>query len=254
MHKVITIKKGRIFFIGDLHGCYKKLIKEMKRVSFNPNDGDIIVSVGDLTDRGPDNEHCLNLLTQEWFVSIRGNHEQMMLEALTEGVESYAYKFWYSNGGDWYSKLPEMSKRMMNSIIFTKVNTLPILMTVQKGEKRIGVAHGGIHSLMWDDVVEQVNKKDVIEYSMWSRDQASAAQFLLKNKDTDRIPLDLIGKVHGVDAVVFGHTQMNKGPLVSRNMFWIDTGAVYGGKLCMLEFDDIIARAEKDKPIEQWAI
>lgn len=254
MHKLIKSQSGRVFFIGDLHGCYKKLIKQMKRVDFNPNNGDIIISVGDLTDRGPDNELCLNLLNQEWFFSIKGNHEEMMINALTEGEKSKAYKFWHSCGGDWYSKLPVMSKRMVKNVVFEKVYSLPKILTIKKGGKRIGVAHGGIHSLMWEEVVKNIEDPSVSEYTQWSRDQANAAKFLLKNKSTDRIPSGLLGRVSDVDAVVFGHTPMKKGPILSRNMFWIDTGAVYGSKICMLEFDEIIKLAEEDKPIEQWAI
>ncbi|MBL2109540.1 serine/threonine protein phosphatase, partial [Klebsiella pneumoniae] len=40
-----------IWVVGDLHGCHTLLMNELERVSFDPL-CDLLISVGDLIDRG----------------------------------------------------------------------------------------------------------------------------------------------------------------------------------------------------------
>lgn len=75
----ITRNTGRTFVIGDLHGELDKLYEAMEHVDFN-YDEDLIISVGDLVDRGPNSLECFNLVYKSWFKSVRGNHEQFFLE------------------------------------------------------------------------------------------------------------------------------------------------------------------------------
>jgi serine/threonine protein phosphatase 1 len=55
-----------IFVVGDLHGCYTLLMNELEKVSFDPA-RDLLISVGDLVDRGAENVECLDLITMPWF-------------------------------------------------------------------------------------------------------------------------------------------------------------------------------------------
>ncbi|MEN4503480.1 metallophosphoesterase, partial [Enterobacter hormaechei subsp. xiangfangensis] len=72
-----------IFVVGDLHGCYTLLMNELEKVSFDPAH-DLLISVGDLVDRGAENVECMELITMPWFRAVRGNHEQMMIDGLSE--------------------------------------------------------------------------------------------------------------------------------------------------------------------------
>ena len=54
---------------------------ELKQRHFNP-DTDLLIPVGDIIDRGPDSLKCLQLMQENWFYAVRGNHEQMALDAL----------------------------------------------------------------------------------------------------------------------------------------------------------------------------
>lgn len=232
--------KGRIFFVGDIHGCYEQLIMKMESVDFDEYNGDIIVAVGDLIDRGPDSAKCLNLIEKEWFHTVKGNHEDMMANAISEGVNSYLGDLWLSNGGKWYNELTDKEKNALGEFVENKVKTLPILIEATKGNKTIGVAHGGIYSLMWDEIVSNIDNISAEEYILWCRDQANSAQ-AFHRKSYDKVDSRLIGTVKGVDAVVFGHTPMKQGALKIGNMLWLDTGAVYGNDLGFIEFDDIIS-------------
>ena len=70
-----------VWVVGDLHGCYTNLMSRLDAVGFDPAQ-DLLISVGDLIDRGSENVECLDLINQPWFRAVRGNHEQMMLDAI----------------------------------------------------------------------------------------------------------------------------------------------------------------------------
>lgn len=53
-------KHGRDLFVGDIHGNFSLLIHALKHLHFDKYK-DRLFSVGDLTDRGEDSLHCLNL-------------------------------------------------------------------------------------------------------------------------------------------------------------------------------------------------
>ena len=94
--------QGRLFVVGDLHGCYTLLMNKLDELKFNFQH-DLLVSVGDLVDRGQENLECLNLINEPWFKAIRGNHEQMCIEATidTEMKDMHSY-----HGGAWLYELP----------------------------------------------------------------------------------------------------------------------------------------------------
>ena len=89
-----------IWLMGDLHGCFALLMNRLRQLRFDPW-ADLLISVGDLIDRGPQSADCLGLLRCRWFRAVRGNHEQMALEAL----ESGDMRLWQMNGGDWFFRL-----------------------------------------------------------------------------------------------------------------------------------------------------
>ncbi len=71
-----------VWVVGDLHGCYTLLINELDKIKFDPA-SDLLISVGDMVDRGAENVECLDLINQPWFRAVRGNHEQMMIDGLS---------------------------------------------------------------------------------------------------------------------------------------------------------------------------
>jgi serine/threonine protein phosphatase 1 len=77
----------RVLAIGDIHGCLNSFKTLLELVA--PTALDTVVTLGDYVDRGPDSAGVLTLLGRMAdhpgrfgrLVCIRGNHEQMMLEA-----------------------------------------------------------------------------------------------------------------------------------------------------------------------------
>ncbi|MBW3539259.1 MAG: serine/threonine protein phosphatase [Planctomycetes bacterium] len=73
----------RCLAIGDVHGCLTALRTLARAVDFQA--GDRLVFLGDYVDRGPDSraviDWILDLSNRVETITLRGNHEVMMLEA-----------------------------------------------------------------------------------------------------------------------------------------------------------------------------
>ena len=72
----------RIISIGDIHGCYNKLINLLNQVK--PTNKDLLIFHGDYTDRGENNVECmrfvLKMVNYKNIIFLLGNHELMLLE------------------------------------------------------------------------------------------------------------------------------------------------------------------------------
>ena len=89
----------RVLAIGDIHGCLGPLNALLDVVK--PTRDDLLVTLGDYVDRGPDSrgvlDRLIELRAQLNLVCIRGNHEQMMVDAV-RGTRS-DLKMWLGVGG-----------------------------------------------------------------------------------------------------------------------------------------------------------
>lgn len=92
-------KSGRLFALGDIHGCSHAL-KSLLR-AMNPGPADTVVVLGDMVDRGPDSagvvEQLLRLRETTNLVHLLGNHEEMLLQVAEGGLSLNA---WTHHGGD----------------------------------------------------------------------------------------------------------------------------------------------------------
>lgn len=97
---------GRTFACADIHGCYEPYRKMM---DFLQSD-DTLYFVGDAMDRGLDGVKIFNeLINDSRVVYIRGNHEDMMEDAIPYCVHdineyeymggNHGYDLWFQNGG-----------------------------------------------------------------------------------------------------------------------------------------------------------
>jgi serine/threonine protein phosphatase 1 len=73
----------RIIAIGDIHGCSAALDALLSAIG--PGSTDVIVTLGDYINRGPDSrgvlDRLIKLSDQCRLIPLLGNHEQMLLEA-----------------------------------------------------------------------------------------------------------------------------------------------------------------------------
>ena len=79
----------RTLVIGDIHGCSKALRTLLDAVQ--PGSDDVLVTLGDYVDRGPDSKGVLNMLIalekRTQLKPILGNHEILFLDALNGRVD-----------------------------------------------------------------------------------------------------------------------------------------------------------------------
>lgn len=127
---------GRDFVVGDMHGCRAEFADLLRQVDFDEV-RDRVFSVGDLVDRGPDSFGCLDLLYEQWFHAVIGNHEQMMLDAYTGRSDG---DLWRYNGGGWAVGLSADQRGAMSDLC-ALVDALPIVIVVGEGAARFNVVH-----------------------------------------------------------------------------------------------------------------
>src|SRR4051794_24309460 len=73
----------RTLAIGDIHGCLRAF--DLLLAEVEPQRGDLVITLGDHVDRGPDSNGVLDRLVELRsrcrLLSLTGNHELMMLAA-----------------------------------------------------------------------------------------------------------------------------------------------------------------------------
>jgi len=72
----------RNLIIGDIHGMYDRMLSALSAAGFRPEE-DILYSVGDFCDRGPDPVKVLDyLMALPRFYPVAGNHDMWLYEYL----------------------------------------------------------------------------------------------------------------------------------------------------------------------------
>lgn len=213
IYKQIDGSKHRnIFIVGDLHGCYNRLMTQLDKLKFD-SEQDLLVSVGDLIDRGPQSLECLELIMEKWFVCVRGNHEQMAIDALTGKSDGL---LWFHNGGDWFNRL-DYDQEILAKALIAKAESLPYVIELATNGKTIVIAHAD-----YPDNTYGFEKPIDLHETIWSRDRFNA------------FGEDMGDKIKGADAFYFGHTPIKRkwSPF---NLNYIDTGAVFGNLLTIVQ-------------------
>jgi serine/threonine protein phosphatase 1 len=89
----------RTLALGDVHGCFTALEALMDAVAIEPEDR--LIALGDYIDRGPNSFAVVEWLVRRkqtgGVVSLRGNHEQMLLRAREDRRH---FESWLSYGGN----------------------------------------------------------------------------------------------------------------------------------------------------------
>ncbi|MDU5781865.1 MAG: metallophosphoesterase [Pantoea sp.] len=200
-----------IWIVGDLHGCRRQLDALLLEKAFDKRN-DLLISVGDLIDRGPDSPGCLELLDAPWFRCVRGNHEEMALHAL----QCHDSLSWIMNGGDWFYKL-RGARLIAARHALRKLESLPLILHLQLADRIVVVAHADYPAecYAWEQPLDW-------EKVVWNRERIA------------RLQAGDAGQIAGADAFYFGHTPLQH-PLESGNLHYIDTGAVFGNPLTLMQ-------------------
>lgn len=216
MQKFTINENGRDFVVGDIHGMFDKLTERLHAIKFDPT-SDRLFAVGDLVDHGPMSSMALPFIAQPWFHSVRGNHEQMAIEAFESGDPAHHIV----NGGAWFALTPRVDQEKFVEAFAS----LPILIQVETKSGSVGIVHAEYPMGTWTDrrghsYTPQFTKI-FRDNCIWSRDRYT---------DHDE------SIVAGIDRIYVGHTPIrDTGIKVLGNHHYIDTGAVFGGPLTIIE-------------------
>ena len=212
---VSGIAGGRLFAIGDIHGCVDELATMLSAIA--PGRGDTVVFVGDYVDRGPAARDVIELLLEHRrgaadYVFLKGNHEDMMLSFL--GLRGHYGESFLFNGGvptlESYG-VPE-GEPALERIPAEHLDFFKSLTTSYLRPPYLFV-HAGISPL-------RQLEEQTVEDMLWIRQE-------------------FIFNPHQLGStVVFGHTPMRAVMVDLPFKLGIDTGLVYGGKLSCVEFKE----------------
>jgi len=214
-HKVCSAGNGRLFAIGDIHGCVDELAAMLSAIA--PVRGDTVVFVGDYVDRGPAARDVIELLFEYRrgdgeYVFLKGNHEDMMLSFL--GLPGHYGESFLFNGGASTLESYGVAEGApaLEQIPAQHVDFLKSLATSYLHPPYLFV-HAGIAPL-------RQLEEQTVEDMLWIRQE-------------------FIFNPHHLGAtVVFGHTPMRAVMVDLPYKLGIDTGLVYGGKLSCIEFNE----------------
>lgn len=198
-------KYRHIYVVGDTHGQYKKLMEQLEDIEFD-REHDLLVSVGDLIDRGPESAKMLTLLDEPWFECVRGNHEDLASSAIGE-LEECAVGLWLRNGGVWILDIPPGAERdaVIDKLMLT--TELPFIIEIQCTEQKVVVVHGTYP----DDVYRYGKSVDTFACT-WDRDR-----YLEYQRGGGRATI-------GADLFIHGHNHTKEVEFY-HNHIYIATGA-----------------------------
>jgi len=87
----LDLDDDRHLIVGDIHGRYEIFQRLLEKANYDPTK-DVVYTVGDMIDRGPDSYKVLDFFQGGRRYAIKGNHELMALD-------NDWWDTWVANGG-----------------------------------------------------------------------------------------------------------------------------------------------------------
>ena len=224
-------RAGRDFVVGDVHGHFDTLEGLLATVEFEKN-RDRLFALGDLVDRGPRSTDALDWIESGRItLSLRGNHEQMLLErmeAAEENPDAYGLRM-----HPWFVDHVERATWPRWQAM---IEAMPIAATIRTRTGRVGLVHASPTTRHWDAMLARLADGDP-DTTWLALNSTARARNDARQAEHEKIPVH--GPIDGVRAVLTGHTIIRYGG-VSRtdNVCHIDTGAGFpNGRLTLARID-----------------
>lgn len=207
---------GRLFIVGDVHGCVEDLKKLLNQEAFKPGT-DSVVFVGDLVNKGPESGEVIRFARQCRAFGVRGNHDDELLEAwhrvgrFAKGLEKYRHDALYqvtSKDIEWLQELP---------------------LTISLPWLKLIIVHAGI-------LPERPLESQDFKHLLWLRDLRPTDSGFVGLEASEEGSQPWAQVWNGPEHIVFGHDAKRK---LQQEKFatGLDTGCCYGFKLSMLVLD-----------------
>jgi serine/threonine protein phosphatase 1 len=196
------VSDPKFIAIGDIHGCLKSMEALLEKLK--PYYDRKFIFIGDYIDRGPSSRQVVDYLIdfnqRVDCVFLRGNHEQMLLDAYNHGDN----ELWMMNGGRATMKSYGLSAR--SSALPEEHEDFYINTQLYYNTENYFFVHAGISPAK--TIAESLKDEEGIHGFLWERSHLNAFETPWEK------------------TVVFGHTP-HPNPLVKEHMIGIDTGCVY---------------------------
>ena len=211
--------KMSTYVIGDMHGAHKALEQCLDRCDFDPAE-DVLITLGDICDGWPFVKECVEMLeVVPNLVGVLGNHDQWAIEWAKTGEMQ---DIWVTQGGE----------NTLKSFGYDP-NSFPLdffkqFVGIMESEGQVFV-HGGL------DPNQRDLSKQSLDVCLWDRSLVHAAR--LKHAQKPDF------KYGGWKDIFVGHTTTeyfehdDYRPLHFCNIWMIDTGGGWSGKLTIMDID-----------------
>ena len=213
-----------IYVMSDIHGCLNRYRNVLRQIRLRKDDH--LYILGDVIDRGPEGLRILKDTMERGNVTLLlGNHEHMMLEALSHPDNDELLELWYANGGRVTHEHFKHCNLTYRAEVLSYIRNLPLNLEVSVNGTDYLLVHGAPAST-YTKGSRYVNQT---EYAVWTRLGRNTLLF------EDKI-------------VIFGHTPTyhynHEYPMAiwhGRNKIGIDCGCARGadGRLGCLRLDDM---------------
>lgn len=211
----------RLYIVGDLHGSYKLLMQELQKINFD-FENDLLICTSDLIDRGNENLECISLLDQKWFLTVRGNHEEMCIRGQYDPKMKDMHA---RNGGAWFYRQFQKTRQR----IVDRLTKLPLVIEVELKHKKVGVVHADIDIHDWN-----IFKEDIVKGDYKIPGITSSYSNALWGRGRIRNHSNQYDIVENIDEIYLGHTIVKEHTKID-NCHYIDVGSSFTKKLCIVK-------------------
>ncbi|MFD1415330.1 bis(5'-nucleosyl)-tetraphosphatase PrpE [Oceanobacillus jeddahense] len=218
--------------IGDIHGCLEELLELLEKIHYRQEKGEYfhpegnkIVFIGDLTDRGPNSIAVIKLVyqlvaEQKIAYYVPGNHCNKLYRYFlgNQVQEKHGLE---TTVAEW-KKLNESQKKNIQEKFIALYENAPLYLYFE--DLQLVVAHAGIK----ENLIGQINSR--------------TKTFVLYGDVTGQtdhqgrpVRRDWAKHYRGEPWIVYGHTPVLEPRQINRTIN-IDTGCVFGNKLTAFQF------------------
>lgn len=217
----------KYFFIGDIHGCAKELEELLDLIP--KKEGDEIICVGDLVNKGPLSNDAVTLLRRAGARSVMGNHDyiiKMIHDQKTKEIKP---------------PLPIKAAHyaLYNSLSPDNINFLAKLpLWIDLPEINALVVHAGLKG---NTRLEEHSEEELTCLRILDRE---TKEFVRR----DKAGFPWYYFYSGEKTVIYGHNAA-RSIKMNKNTIGIDTGCLYGHKLtayCLPENSFYSVKAKKE--------
>lgn len=227
MQRLSVNPMGRDIIVGDVHGAWPLLERELERIGFD-REIDRLVCAGDLIDRGPASDAVCEWLAQPWCYATLDNHELSLIMQHGRGDGSRPH-FHLSQARsvpqddhEWFKRVGGARRQAVRETI----GRLPIAIEIETVDGLVGVVHADLPRAVtdWGEFRALLDRENVpfhvIADCLWSGRHALIA----RREAPDESEQDF-WRFDGVAYVVHGHSLDAAARILTiGNRVWIETG------------------------------